>query len=77
MPVYEYLCKTCDDKFEVRQSATQMVQVMDCPEGHPGARKVLSVFATISTVPSAETFNAASCSMDGACGEGACCMDEA
>ena len=75
MPLYEYFCKTCDDKFEVRQPMGKMVQVMDCPEGHIGAQKVLSVFAMVSTVPSAQSMDSASCGMEG-CGADDCCAFE-
>ena len=47
MPLYEYHCKNCDDSFEVLQPMGGMVAEMTCPEGHEGAQKVLSVFATV------------------------------
>lgn len=74
VPVYEYFCKSCDDKFEVLAPMGRMTQVLDCPEGHLGARKVLSVFATVSTVPSSQAFDASSCSSESAgCGADNCC----
>jgi putative FmdB family regulatory protein len=74
MPVYEYFCKTCDDTFEVRTSMSNMTAVAECPEGHAGARKVLSVFATVSS-GSAEPAGEACCSPMG-CGAEACCFSE-
>ena len=78
MPVYEYFCRTCDDKFEVMQPMTKMVQVMDCPEGHQGAQKVLSVFAMVNTVSSSQSFDSAACCGGAeACGMDSCCSMEA
>ena len=74
VPVYEYFCKSCDDKFEVLQPMTKLVAVMDCPEGHVGAQKVLSMFATVSTVPSSQAFDASCGSTQAAgCGADNCC----
>ncbi len=75
MPVYEYFCKSCDDKFEVRQSMGKMVAEMDCPEGHMGARKVLSVFAMVGASKS-EAFESASCSPMGCGAENCCSVNE-
>lgn len=78
MPVYEYFCKTCDDKFEVMQPMTRMARVMDCPEGHQGAQKVLSAFAMMSTFSSTQSFaSAACCGGAEACGTDSCCSMEA
>ncbi len=76
MPIYEYFCKSCDDKFEVRQSASQMTLVADCPEGHHGAKKVLSMFATVVNTSDAACATGACETPMGAagCGADSCCM---
>lgn len=48
MPMYEYFCKTCDSTFELLQPMEKMKVETECPEGHVGARKVLSVFASVT-----------------------------
>lgn len=47
MPLYEFRCKTCDDTFEVRRSMSEAGAPVTCPEGHPGAVRLLSVFASV------------------------------
>ena len=66
MPVYEYRCNECDDIFELRRPAAESSAAALCPEGHSGARRVLSVFSspgrsTATTMPS------------GGCGPGCAC----
>lgn len=75
MPLYEYFCKTCNDKFEVLRPMGKVAVAEACPEGHPGAVKVLSVFATVSSGSSAEACNFDSQAGCGSCGSvtpGAC-----
>lgn len=47
MPVYEYLCRTCDTRFEARRSMDQASDPIACPDGHGDTTRVLSVFASI------------------------------
>lgn len=49
MPLYEYFCKDCGCAFEVLRPMSQVGAPEVCPEGHPGAKKVLSTFATVGT----------------------------
>ncbi|OQA45960.1 MAG: Zinc ribbon domain protein [Chloroflexi bacterium ADurb.Bin325] len=49
MPVYEYLCASCDNRFEAIRSMSQADAPIACPRcAAPNARKVISVFAAIS-----------------------------
>ena len=74
MAVYEYYCDTCHERFELRQSMSSMATEVACPEGHRGARKVLSVFATVTSGGAAAAD--ASCMADmGGCGTPSCCMN--
>ena len=50
MPVYEYRCRTCDDVFEVRRPMSESSEPATCPDGHPGAVRLLSVFASVGVL---------------------------
>ena len=47
MPVYEYLCRTCEDRFEVRRSMSEAGEPVACPDGHTDTARLLSVFASV------------------------------
>ena len=60
MPVYEYECQKCGQKFELRRSMTDNDDEIECPkcgEKHP--KRVFSVFGTAfsgsSCAPTAPT----------------------
>jgi putative FmdB family regulatory protein len=46
MPIYEYMCPTCDHKFEKLQ--TMSATGADCPRCEQPAKRALSVFASIT-----------------------------
>ena len=46
MPLYEYRCRSCDTTFSERRPMSRSSEPATCPDGHPEARRVLSVFAT-------------------------------
>lgn len=46
MPLYEFRCRTCDDTFDVRRPMSEASEPATCPQGHPGAVRLLSVFAS-------------------------------
>jgi putative FmdB family regulatory protein len=48
MPLYEYFCQRCGDKFELLRSMSWSEEPATCPEGHEGAERVLSTFASFS-----------------------------
>lgn len=48
MPVYEYYCKRCQQRFELLRPVSRMDDPAACPEGHGGATRVLSTFAAFS-----------------------------
>jgi len=48
MPLYEYFCPTCNQKFELLRSMSRAEETATCPSGHPGANRVLSLFASFS-----------------------------
>lgn len=74
MPVYEYLCHTCDSRFEVRRSMSEAAAPMSCPDGHADTTRLLSVFASVggSSGPGAAAAVPAARSAGG-CGAGCGC----
>lgn len=47
MPVYEYRCRTCGTRFEVRRPMADAEAPALCPAGHSETTRVLSVFADL------------------------------
>ena len=45
---YEYRCPTCETHFEVRRPMSESSAAATCPDGHTGAVRLLSVFASVS-----------------------------
>jgi len=66
MPVYEYYCRTCNTKFEKLQPMSASADPAECPSGHEGALRTLSLVAAIG-----HDDDGPSMSMGCACG-GAC-----
>ena len=49
MPIYEYECIKCGEKFELRRSMADSDSEIKCPRcGEASPRRVLSVFGTAS-----------------------------
>ena len=49
MPIYEYECLKCGERFEMRRSMSDSDQDVKCPEcGTEDTRRVFSSFATTS-----------------------------
>jgi len=50
MPIYEYECTKCDERFELRRSIADSDSEIRCPKcGAEKPRRVLSVFAMSSS----------------------------
>ncbi len=47
MPVYEYLCRTCETRFETKRPMSESAVPVACPEGHGDTTRLLSVFASV------------------------------
>ncbi len=74
MPTYEYLCRTCDTRFEARRPMSEATSPLSCPVGHRDTTRLLSVFATVggkteSAVPQTTRAGPAA----GGCGPGCAC----
>ena len=70
MARYEYRCRTCDDRFELRRPMAEADAPAACPSGHADVVRLLSVFATVGAAGGSGPAPAATPS-GGGCG-GAC-----
>jgi putative FmdB family regulatory protein len=52
MPIYEYVCAECDNKFEQLRPLSQSDKPAECPRCHKPARRKMSTFACFSTTSS-------------------------
>lgn len=68
VPTYEFRCRTCDARFELRRSMAEASDPASCPAGHDDTVRLLSVFASIS----ADRAPAAAAPSGGGCCGGAC-----
>ncbi len=75
MPVYEYLCRTCDTRFEARRPMDQAGSPVDCPDGHDDTTRLLSVFASVGRASGAGSGAPAPATGGGftGCGAGCAC----
>lgn len=73
MPVYEYLCRTCDSRFEARRSMSESADPIECPDGHADTARLLSVFASVGRGPAGATPTAPVRPPGGGCGAGCAC----
>ena len=48
MPLYEYYCPVCDQKFELLRPMSRSNESATCPSGHEGAERVISVFSALT-----------------------------
>jgi len=68
MPLYEYVCRACHERFEVLQRIGDGAEDVRCPEcGAAEAERKLSTFAAAVAGGSSTSFDAA-----GGCGRPAC-----
>jgi putative FmdB family regulatory protein len=47
MARYEYRCRTCDERFELRRAMSDADTPASCSAGHINAVRLLSVFASV------------------------------
>jgi putative FmdB family regulatory protein len=71
MPLYDYRCVVCDTTFESRRPMAESGEPATCPNGHDGARRLLSVFASVGATDAAPAPSLPAGPMGGGCG-GAC-----
>ena len=63
MPVYEYECKACGHRFELRRSMSDSDDQVQCPAC--GARKPKRVFSVFGTVGSSADLSSSACGPSG------------
>ena len=74
VPVYEYLCRTCDTRFDARRSMENAGSPIDCPDGHDDTVRMLSVFASVGrSSASASPAPSPAFGSGGGCGAGCAC----
>ena len=75
MPIYEYVCATCEYKFDTLQAMD--APGADCPRCSQPARKAISLFSAVTAGGDGEMGSVAGmggCS-SGACSSCACAID--
>ncbi len=55
MPIYEYVCPSCESKFELLRPMSRANEKVSCPQCQQKAERVLSTFACFSTDESGMT----------------------
>jgi putative FmdB family regulatory protein len=76
MPIYEYICHSCDFKFELLRPLSKATEAVSCPQCHQKADRVLSTFACLSKDESGVTspVGGSSCASCGAASCDSCGM---
>lgn len=72
MPLYEYRCRTCDERFELRRSMDEAADSAPCPHGHADTVRLLSMFATVGPSASRTTGPVPAAPSGGGCCGGGC-----
>jgi len=77
MPLYEYYCHVCNQKFELLRPMSRAGEAATCPAGHADAERLISVFSALAKsaegdVSSVAGSGCATCSTGdcGSCGIG-------
>jgi putative FmdB family regulatory protein len=70
MAMYEYRCRTCEARFELRRPMADADAPAPCPQGHQDAVRLLSVFASVGAASTGGASRSAE-TPPGPCG-GAC-----
>jgi putative FmdB family regulatory protein len=73
VPLYEFRCRVCDERFEVRRSMRDAGLAASCPDGHDDTVRLLSTFATTGVAALAGTPAAVGGGGRGCCGGGCGC----
>lgn len=75
VPLYEFRCRACDETFEVRRPMSESSSPATCPQGHDGAVRLLSVFASVGSAGSTAAPASATQARPsgGGCGGGCAC----
>jgi putative FmdB family regulatory protein len=72
MPLYEYYCESCNQRFELLRPVSRMDDAAPCPEGHGDADRVLSTFAAFTQGDSGTSEAIAGSNPCGGCAADSC-----
>ena len=70
MPYYEFRCRTCDERFELRRSMFDADARATCPSGHDDVARLLPAFSTIGHAVRADGCGAGAACCGGNCSAG-------
>ena len=73
MARYEYRCRTCDDRFELRRSMAEADAPATCRDGHTDVVRLLSVFASVGSASPGSAPASAPMPSGGGCGGHCAC----
>jgi len=70
VPLYEYRCKECDRRFDLRRALAEADAPAQCPDGHRDAVRLLSAFAAVGRATTPMASGPAPCGASCACAHG-------
>jgi putative FmdB family regulatory protein len=73
MATYEYRCRTCETRFELRRPMAEADAPASCPRGHDQAVRLLSVFAAVGSSSAVDRAPATGAVAPGPCGGSCAC----
>jgi putative FmdB family regulatory protein len=77
VPTYEFRCRTCETRFEVKRPIAESDAPAACPDGHADTVRLLSMFAAVTggSAPSRSASRSVESSAPpaGGCGAGCAC----
>ena len=68
MPRYDYRCRTCDARFEVRRGLQEPERAVACPGGHEETSRVFTAVAVGGSSPAPVAPGGGGCCGGGCCG---------
>jgi putative FmdB family regulatory protein len=71
VPIYEFRCRTCDERFEARRAMADADVPATCPQGHADTVRLLAAFAATGRAAAGPGGGSATPMGGGGCG-GAC-----
>ncbi len=73
MPVFEYQCKDCNDKYEIYHKSLSSQEKIECPScGSEQSKKLFSSFTSVESTPSFEGGGACGAPSVPSCTNGMC-----
>lgn len=73
MPLYDYRCRDCDDRFEVKLGFDERPATVPCPSGHPNTVRIFSPVGVVTGRASAAVPSQPAMPAAGGCGSACGC----